>query len=200
MSEEEKQPENDTVFIKRTEKGLLRKRTTNDRLPEQTLDQYITMLCLERQFIEVLALRENCTNARQYFVAHLLTDAVLELDIDLLMTIANRVDGTVPTEEDRSLFANIVGDALDDVLEMENKNQTVIQPDDTMVIAIAKAIFHISTMPAGRNVSKRKDRNKAVETLLSRCGGRKTKPTSNELVIEYTQPEWLQLPEGGENE
>ena len=89
---------------------------------------------------------------------------------------------------------------MDDVLEMENKNQTIIQPNDTMVIAIAKAIFHISTMPAGRNVSKRKDRNKAVETLLSRCGGRKTKPTSNELVIEYTQPEWLKLPQGEENE
>lgn len=187
----------DTMSIKDNEKkNHLIKRTTNNRLPDATIDQYLTMMLLERTVGEVAMLRESASNAKQYWTSSLIIDSIIEKDIGLINQIATRVDGTVPTENDRSKFANLIGEAIDDVMAYPDARQCVIQPDDLCVIALAKAVLFISLDHPGKNVSKRRDKQAAVELILGRTGGRKTEPVKELLTTNYVDPDWMGLPEG----
>lgn len=179
------------------EKSLLT-RSVNNRLPDQTIDQYLTMMCLERTIGQVAYLRETATNAKQYWAASLIFDAVFEKDIGLINQIATRVDGTVPNEKDRDKFANLVGEAIDDVMEYTNKEQCIIKEDDLCIIAIAKAIWFISTDHPGKNQSKKKEKQQAVDMILSRTGGRKVEPVKELTTTRFVQPDWMSLPGGQE--
>lgn len=169
-----------------------------NRLPAQTLDEYLSMLCLERTIGEVVMLRERATNAKQYWAASLIVDAVFEYDIGLIEQIATRIDGTVPQDKDRDKFANIVGDALDDIMEYESKELLTLWPEDKTIIALAKAIYFISIDHPGTNVNKRKEKHKAVDLVLNRLGGRKTEPVRELVLPNYVEPEWMSLPAGKE--
>lgn len=158
------------------------------------IDDYLTYLCLEKTIGEVLEMRERAPNAKCYFAAQLIFCAVFETDIGCIQQVVERVDGTIPEEGERDKFANIFGDALDDVLELDNVEQLRIFPQDPCIIAIAKATYSISVCPVGKNVNKKKDRQKAIEMILKRTGGRKSEPTRETKVIEYVDPEWMSLP------
>lgn len=160
---------------------------------DTTLDNYLTDVCLSRTMGDVVRSRERAANAKEYTVACMVFNAVMELDVDLIRTIALRIDGTVPAEGNRGDFANILGDALEDVLSYDKKEQATITPEDPPVIAMAKALVHIGTQPCGRNYAKRKERNLAAQMILERTGGRKVEPTRPLIETQYVEPEWMRL-------
>lgn len=167
---------------------------------DTTLDNYMADVCLFRTMGDVVKSREIATNAKQYTVNSMIYNAVFELDVDLIRTIALRIDGTVPEEDKREGYANIIGDALEDVLSYSRADQMKVVPSDPPVVAMAKALVYIGTQPCGSNYAKRKERNLAAQMILERCGGRKVQPTRADRTIEYVEPEWMQLPETGKGQ
>ena len=160
---------------------------------DTSLDGYLTEVCLGRTMGEVFLSREVATNAKQYTVASMVFNAVAECDVDLIRTIALRIDGTVPEEDKRNGFANLIGMALEDVLSYDQPQQLQVYEYDPPIIAMAKALIFVATQPCGQNYAKRKERNLAAQMILERTGGRKVKPTALEARVEYVEPEWMRL-------
>jgi hypothetical protein len=123
-------------------------------------------------------------------------NAVFEMDVDLIRTIALRIDGTVPEEDKRDGFANLLGDAIEDVLSYTQADQLRVTPQDQPVIAMAKALVFVGTQPCGSNYAKRKERNLAAQMILERTGGRKVQPTRLQVETKYVEPEWMKLGDG----
>jgi len=140
---------------------------------------------------EILKIHETATNAKALFVSHLIFDAVFNYDIQALKQIVNRVDGSVPDSQKRRHYANIFGDALEDVLAYTDKSQLKIQPDDYVIIAMAKVCVWVSMSDPGNNAQKRKDKNDAIQMILERTGGRKSEPTKQLISTNYVEPEWM---------
>lgn len=158
---------------------------------EQTIDQYLTAVALDRTMGDVCKGRELATNTRGYTINALIFNAVFELDVELIKTISLRIDGTVPEEGKRGGYANILGDAIEDVLGYEQAAQLQITPEDKPIIAMAKVLVHIATQPAGSNMVKRRERNLAASMILERTGGRKVEPTKPLIDTKYVEPDWM---------
>lgn len=167
---------------------------------DTTLDNYLTRVCLERTMGDVVRSRDIATNAKQYTVASMVFNAVFEKDVDLIRTIALRIDGTVPEEDKRDGYANLIGDAIEDVLSYEQAVQLQVTPQDPPIIAMAKALVFVGTQPCGTNYAKRKERNLAAQMILERTGGRKVQPTMAQIETRYVEPDWMKLPTRKGNE
>ena len=187
MNEQNASTENDTKIV-----------IIDRKQYDTTLDNYLTNVCLGKTMGDVVRSRDIAQNAKQYTVASLIFNAVFEMDVDLIKTIALRIDGTVPEEDKRDGYANILGDAIEDVLSYEQANQLRVTPDDPPVIAMAKALVFVGTQPCGSNYAKRKERNLAAQMILERTGGRKVQPTRNQIETRYVEPEWMQMVSGEE--
>lgn len=165
---------------------------------ETKLDEYITKMCLEYNVGDMLQAR-GANNARTFYAASLIYNAIFDCDMGLINQIANRVDGTVPDSEKRDSYANIFGDALDDIMDYTCMEDLNIFPDDSCLIALAKATYVIAVRPVGSNVQLKKDRQLANDLILNRCGGRKATPTKPLIDTVYVDPEWMHgLPESEE--
>lgn len=165
-----------------------------------SLDSYLTHVCLDLTMGDVVRKRESdVNNVRSLTVASMIFNAVFEMDVELIKTIGLRIDGTVPEEGDRKRFANILGDAIDDVMDYDDARKMTIVPEDTPIIAMAKVLIAKATRLAGNNMQKRKERNLAVSMILERTGGRKVSPTKPMLETRYVEPDWMKLG-GGEDE
>jgi len=162
-----------------------------------TVDSYLTDVCIAKTLGQLVYTREHANNMRAYTVASMVFNAIFEQDIDLIKTIVRRVDGLVPDEDKRGGYANILGDALEDVLSYESKEQMVLTPDDPVIIGIAKVLVYKSTAMVGSNQMLRRERNSAAEMILERVGGRKTGPTKPLLDKQYIKPAWML---GGEDD
>ena len=171
-----------------------------DRKPyeKQSIDDLLTDYCLLKTMGDVAKGRELSTNARSYTVTSMIYNAVIEVDVELIKTIILRVDGTVPSEKKRDSYANLFGDALDDVMSYTKAEQMSVTSEDTPIIAMAKALIYAATQPVGSNFQKRKERNLAANIILERIGGRKIEPKKLAIETVYVEPEWMLL-EGGEN-
>lgn len=181
MSKQRQDTGNDTAIV-----------STRDY--DTSLDGFMTDMCLYRTMGDIVRGRETAANAKTYTVSQMIFNAVFEMDVDLIRTIALRIDGTVPEEDKRNGFANLIGDAVEDVLSYTRADQMQVTPDDKPIIAMAKALVYIATQPCGSNYAKRKERNLAAQMILERCGGRKVQPTRLDHQIEYVEPEWMRLP------
>lgn len=166
---------------------------------DQSMDAYLTDVCMNDTMGQVVYNRENAGNTKAFVVNSLIFNAVFELDVDLIKTIVTRIDGLVPEENKRESYANLLGDALDTVLEYETAEQSKITQDDTAIIAIAKVLVVKAASPVGSNYMARKERNLAAQMVLERTGGRKVGPTKPMLETKYVEPEWMQIA-GGSNE
>jgi len=160
---------------------------------DQSLDDYLADVCILRSMGEVVKARESSQNVKAYTLAQIIFNAVFEMDVELIRTIVLRIDGTIPDEHRRDGYANIMGEAIEDVLGYTKAEQMEIHEYDTPIIAMAKALVYVGTQPCGNNYAKRKERNQAAQMILERCGGRKVEPTRIEAQIEYVEPEWMQL-------
>ena len=159
---------------------------------ENTIDEHLQQTILMKTIGEVLSLHEKATNAKALFVAHLIFDSVFNYDIQSLKQIISRVDGGVPDAQKRRHYANIFGDAIEDVLSYTNKEDLKIQPDDICIIAMAKVVVWVSMSDPGKNLQKKKDKQDAIQIILERTGGRKSEPTKQLATTNYVNPEWMQ--------
>jgi len=170
-----------------------------------SLDGLMTRTCLDRTMGDVMRLCETSNDVRGFTVASMIRNAVFELDIELIKTIVTRIDGLVPAEGSRDSYANLLGDALEDVLEYPRREMVQVQETDSPIIAMAKVVIYVATQPAGGNMTRRRERNLAAQMLSERTGGRKVEPTRPELETKYVEPEWMVTdgkggddPQGGE--
>ncbi len=167
---------------------------------DPTMDGYLTNVCITRTMGQVVHNREYATDVKAYTVNSLIYNAVFEADVDLIKTIIRRVDGLVPDEDERGGYANILGDALEDVLAYDQKEMMVLTPDDPVIIAIAKVLVYKATMLAGTNQMLRKERNTAAQIILERTGGRKVGPTRLLVETVYVEPDWMKDDADGQDE
>lgn len=167
---------------------------------DQTMDDYLTSVCVNDRVSDIVYNREHAGNTKAYVVNSLIFNAIFELDIDLIKTIITRIDGLVPEEDKREGYANILGDALDTVLEYDTAEQSVVTGDDTAIIAIAKVLVVKAASPAGSNYMARKERNLAAQMVLERTGGRKTGPTKPMLETKYVEPDWMRIAGGNDEQ
>lgn len=163
------------------------------------LDDYITRMCLEQTMGDVIRMRETSSNARTFFAASLIVNAVLERDTAAITQIISRIDGAVPDSKERKDFANYFGNALEDVMDYPRKEQTLISPDDLAIIALAKIIYQMSVTNPGNNVALRKEKSVAIDIVLTRTGGKIPAPVRKTVEKRFAEPAWMQqLPEGDE--
>lgn len=163
------------------------------------LDFYIASICLDHTVGEVVKMRETSHNARSCWAATLVTDAIFGMDIGAISQIVSRIDGTVPATKDRNSYANIMGDAIDDVLDYTKAEQVKVRPGDLTIIALAKVVIAISMSDPGNNFSKKKEKQQAIEMVLQRTGGRKSEPTMNLLDTKFVEPAWMKGLTSGED-
>lgn len=176
--------------MERTSKELMR------RHYDQTMDDYLSDVCINDTMGQVVYNRETAGNTKAFVVNSLIFNAVFELDVDLIKTIITRIDGLVPDENKRDGYANILGDALDTVLSYDTASQCVVSDEDTAIIAMAKVLITKAVSLSGTNYMARKERNLAAQMILERTGGRKVGPTKPMLETKYVEPEWMQLAGG----
>ena len=161
------------------------------------MDQYLTTCCLEKTIGEVNALGMAAQNVRARFGCQLIMQCIFSSDafspdINIIKQVIKRIDGTVPDADQREGYANLIGDALEDVMDMTAADQTQVYPDDLTIIALAKAILYVSMQDCGKNYQKKKDRQTAIEIILERTGGRKSAPVKQTETVSYIAPTWRQ--------
>lgn len=118
----------------------------------------------------------------------------------LIETIAKRIDGTVPTTSNRDSFANLMGDAIEDVMDMGTEEQRIVRPEDPVIIALAKTVFHIATAQSHGNPMAKREKQKAVEMVYERTNGRRVEPVRPQIETLYTEPAWMLAGEENEDE
>ena len=161
------------------------------------LDEYIARVAIDRTIGDMVRVRSSSPNVRSGFVSNLVVEAVFGTDIGLISEIVKRIDGLAPAKGDMDAYSNIFADALADVLDYEHGEDATVYPSDPVIVALAKATVYVAGRDVGKNVQLRKDRQRATQMILDRMGGRRSEPARNATEIEYVEPEWMGLPEGG---
>lgn len=149
---------------------------------------------------EIMQRRESSENARNYLVDSLIIDAVFGQDIELIDKIVHRIDGLTPKESNYDQYANLFGHAIDTVLEYKYSEQMTLNPDDPMLIAMAKVTVYIALTAPSNNVQKMKQKHAAIDMVFDRVGGKKSEPRMLETVTQYKDPSWMTLPTGGDSD
>lgn len=150
------------------------------------------------------------TNAAIYLVCRLFTDAVFNQDIRAIMLIIDRIDGAVPRDIEMASYRTEFSDCLNEIMFMTNGDDLKVYPDDTVMMALCKALYSISVQDIYWDEEKRKpikhpsearkkERDAALRMVLERTGGRKTKvekpPEDNVVEIAGWIQELSALPE-----
>lgn len=123
-------------------------------------------------------------NAADYLVARLFTDAIFSQDIRSIQLIINRIDGGLPKDTEVAIYQTQFGDCLNEIMGMERKDQLMVYPTDSVMMALCKSLYQLATKDiywdAEKLRSKRpsdsekKERDTALRMVLERTGGRKT--------------------------
>jgi hypothetical protein len=154
----------------------------------------------------MIGMKKSKQNAADFLVSRLFTDAVFSQDIRAIQLIINRIDGGLPKDTDIARYQTDFGDCLNKVMQMTNKSQTMVDPDDTVMMALCKSLYTIATEDIYWDYEKlrkkrpsdtqKKERDAALRMVLERTGGRKTLA---EITVEKEDVEiapWIsQLPE-----
>ena len=156
-----------------------------------TIDELYQQTALFKTVGELVRLYQSSLNAKAYFVARTLLDAIINKEIQTIKQIIGRIDGGVPDAQKRKHYANIFGDALEDVLAYPDIEMMALQPEDYVIIAMAKVVVWVSMSDPGNNAQKRKDKQDAIQIILERTGGRKSEPTKQLTTTNYVNPEWM---------
>ena len=148
----------------------------------------------------------HASNAAEYLVARLFTDAVFSDDIRSIQLIINRIDGGLPKDTEVALYQTEFGDCLNKVMDMPTEEQVKVMPDDTVMMALCKSLYQIAVkdiywnpdaqMPRRPSDSAKKERDAAMRMVLERVGGRKTLAEVPANVEEVEVASWIaELPE-----
>lgn len=140
-------------------------------------------------------------NAADHLVSRLYTDAIFDQDIRCIQLIINRIDGGLPKDTEMAMYRTEFGDCLNKVLDMESNEQTKVTPDDTVMMALCKSLFHIATQDLYWDYEKhrkrhpsdsaKKERDAALRMILERTGGRKTLSSVTADVEEVEIAGWI---------
>lgn len=159
---------------------------------ETTVDESIARLANEH-IADVVSIAEGnrfmigmvtARNAADYLVSRLFTDAVFSNDIRSIQLIINRIDGGLPKDTEVARYRTEFGDCLNEIMKMTRDEQTKVMPDDTVMMALCKSLYHIATQDIYWDHEKlrsrrpsdsvKKERDAALRMVLERTGGRKT--------------------------
>lgn len=145
-------------------------------------------------------------NAADYLVARLYTDAIFSQDIRCIQLIINRIDGGLPKDTDVAMYRTEFGDCLNEIMKMERNDQTMVKPDDTVMMALCKSLYQIAVQDIYWDPDKlrkkhpsdsvKKERDAALRMVLERTGGRKTLVSAPHEREEMEIASWIaELPE-----
>lgn len=124
------------------------------------------------------------TNAADFLVSRLFTDAVFSQDIRAIQLIINRVDGGLPKDTEVDDYRTMFGDCLNEIMGMTREQQLMVEPDDSVMMALCKSLYMLATQDIywdhdklrkkRPSDSQKKERDAALRMVLERTGGRKT--------------------------
>lgn len=140
-------------------------------------------------------------SASDFLVSRLFTDAVFSQDIRAIQLIINRIDGGLPKDVDVDRYQTEFGDCLNKIMLMQNSEQAKVVPDDTVMMALCKSLYHIATQDIYWDAEKlrsrrpsdsvKKERDAALRMVLERTGGRKTIAPLPQNVDEVEIAGWI---------
>lgn len=140
-------------------------------------------------------------NAADFLVSRLFTDAVFSQDIRAIQLIINRIDGGLPKDVDVDKYQTEFGDCLNEIMAMEDSQQTMVLPEDTVMMALCKSLYQLAVQDIywdaeklrSRNPSDslKKERDAALRMVLERTGGRKTLASLPQQKEEVEIAGWI---------
>ena len=152
--------------------------------------------------------REGTPNAASYLVCRLLTDAIFSQDIRAIQLIINRVDGGLPKDVEIEDYQTQFSDCLGRLMESTRSEQLSVQPSDSVMMGICKALFSLATQDIYWNertgsmrrrppTDMKQERDAAMRIILDRLGGRKTLVSAGQRHEDIEEAEWIScLPSG----
>ncbi len=145
--------------------------------------------------------------AADYLVCRMFTDAIFNEDIRTIQLIINRIDGGLPKDTEMALYRTQFADCFDEIMGMTSDAQMKLSPDDSVMMALCKALYALATqdiywdaergVPRKPSTDAKKDRDTALRMVLERTGGRKTLPMETKDPERIEEADWvkkLQLP------
>ena len=154
-----------------------------------------------RQFIGPDS-HQGTTNAAMFLVCRLLTDAIFSQDIRAIQLVINRIDGGLPRDTEVDDYQTLFSDCLSEVMGMSSAAQLSVTPDDTVMMAICKALYALATqdiywddrrkqMRRRPPTDLKQERDAALRIILDRLGGRKTLTISSRVHDEIEDADWI---------
>lgn len=152
--------------------------------------------------------RGQSGNAADYLVCRMYTDAIFNEDIRTIQLIISRIDGGLVKDTDMDAYQTKFSDCLNEIMEMENASQTSVKPDDSVMMALCKALYALATQDiywdpkrqckCRPSTDKKQERDNALRMVLERTGGRKTTTATAKEPEKIESSDWLrklELPE-----
>lgn len=144
----------------------------------------------------------SAANAAEYLVARLYTDAIFSCDIRAIQLIVDRIDGGLPKDVEIGLYRTQFSDCLNEILAMRVDDRMVPLPDDTVMMALGKALYAVAVQDiyldrrtGGRRERARTDlkqeRDVALRMILERTGGRRTLTSVSQVHEEIEDADWI---------
>lgn len=151
--------------------------------------------------------RDGSANAATFLVCRMFTDAIFSEDIRAIQLIINRIDGGLPKDVEVGEYRTKFSDCLNEIMSMESGEQLKVRPDDTVMMALCKALYALSVQDIywdeGRgkmrrpSVDRKQERDAALRMVLERTGGRKTLVAAHREREAVEDAEWISaLPSG----
>ena len=145
--------------------------------------------------------RDGSPNAAMYLVCRMFTDAIFSQDIRTIQLIINRVDGGLPKDVEVDDYQTQFSDCLNRIMEMPLDDKLKVRPDDTVMMALCKALYSLSVQDIywddrkGRlrrpSTDRKQERDAALRMVLERTGGRKTLVVASQVKEEVMEADWL---------
>jgi hypothetical protein len=145
--------------------------------------------------------REGSQNAAMFLVCRMFTDAIFSEDIRAIQLIINRVDGGLPKDVEVGDYQTQFSDCLNQIMAMTDGRQLQVTPDDTVMMALCKALYALATQDIywderrGKvrrpSTDRKQERDAALRMVLERTGGRKTLVATHEVREEVEEADWI---------
>lgn len=148
-----------------------------------------------------VSLPHGCKTAADYLVCRMFTDAIFNEDIRTIQLIINRIDGGLPSDEDMDTYSTQFSDCFNEIMQMTSDRQTQLLPDDTVMMALCKALYALSVQDIywdeekqrkrRPSTDKKQERDNALRMVLERTGGRKTKVKQQQQQEQIDEADWV---------
>lgn len=150
---------------------------------------------------------DGTASAATYLVCRLFTDAIFSQDIRAIQLIINRVDGGLPKDVEVDDYQTQFSDCLNQIMSLTDDRQMKVFPEDTVMMALCKALYALATQDIywdadkGKmrrpSMDRKQERDAALRMVLERTGGRKTLVAVHEVRQEVEDADWIAaLPSG----